>query len=151
MVGEDVVVEGAVEAWGQTPRVLNLTGFGDTVVTPGAIDIHQVVRGGVSTTARLDVLFVGCIGSNGESIQGPLETSAGKSEGYFFIRDEGDYFVVVPQGFFRLENGLLTNPGIASGGITESELFNRVGTCAGYRVCGDAGTQICGDGGLTGP
>ena len=130
IAGAELVVEATVEAWAGESKVLDLTGFPDTVVTPVALQVSRSLKG--SASGRLDVLFVGCIGDEGSSVQGPLQTAAGKSEGYFFVMAADGYAVVVPQGFFRREGGLLKNAGEASEGITEAELFERA-------RCDDAG------------
>lgn len=130
LAGAEVVVEAAVEAWANQSRVVDLEGFPDTVVTPVSLDIKRVLKGPLS--GKLSALFVGCISGDGTSIQGPLQTAAGKSEGYFFIVEADGYAVVVNQGFFRRDGSLLKNPGVAAEGITETEFSSRL-------HCGDAG------------
>ncbi len=128
--GAEVVVEATVEAWSNTSRVVDLAGFPDTVVTPVSLDITRVLKGPLSGT--LSALLVGCVSGDGTSIQGPLQTAAGKSSGYFFIIEADGYAVVVNQGFFRRDGNLLKNPGVAVEGITESEFTSQL-------QCGDAG------------
>ena len=125
-----LVVEATIDQWSNQSRVLDLTGFPDTVLTPVALQVKRSLKG--SASGRLDVLFVGCVSGDGASIQGPLQTSAGKSEGYFFITAADGYAVVWPQGFFRRDGVLLKNAGAASDGITEAEFFTQM-------HCTDAG------------
>jgi hypothetical protein len=130
LAGADVVVEATIEAWSNTSRVVDLAGFPDTVATPVQLDIKRVLKGPLK--GKVSVLFVGCVSGDGTSIQGPLQTAAGKSEGYFFIVEADDYAVVLNQGFFRRDGSLLKNAGVASEGITESEFTTQL-------HCGDAG------------
>jgi len=129
IAASDLVVEATVEAWASQSRVLDLEGYPDTVFTPVALRISRALKG--SASGRLDVLMVGCVSGDGSSIQGPLQTVAGKSEGYFFIVPADGYNIVVNQGFFRREDGLLKNAGVASEGITESEFATQT-------ACGDS-------------
>ena len=130
MAGADVVVEATVEAWSNTSRVVDLTGFPDTVATPVSLNITRVLKGPLK--GKVAALLIGCVSGDGTSVQGPLQTAAGKSEGYFFIVEADDYAVIVNQGFFRRDGSLLKNPGVASEGMTETEFMNQL-------HCGDAG------------
>ncbi|MBI5548555.1 MAG: hypothetical protein HY901_32125 [Deltaproteobacteria bacterium] len=130
IAGAPLVIDATVEAWASSSRVLDLEGYPDTVFTPVALHVDRVLKG--AAVGRQDVLLVGCVGADGASIQGALETSSGKSSGLFFISSAGGYNVVVPQGFFRKEAGLLKNPGFAAEGLVESELVQKM-------LCADAG------------
>lgn len=130
IAGAELVVEATVSAWANKSEVVDLTGFPETVVTPVALQVKRSLKGGAS--GRLDVLLIGCVSGDGASIQGPLQTAAGKSEGYFFIMAADGYPVVVNQGFFRRDGTLLKNPGVAVDGITEAEFTQQT-------RCGDAG------------
>lgn len=122
----DLVVEAAVQAWtSEGSRVLDLEGFPDTVMTPAALDVKRVLRG-TAFPGRLDVMIVGCIAKDGTSVQGPLQVGESKSEGYFYVVRADGYNVLVPQGFFRREAGLLKNAGEAAEGIPEADFFGKM-------------------------
>ena len=129
-----LIVEATVEAWASSSsRVLDLTGYTDVVFTPVALDVTRSRRGGAS--GRLDVLFVGCIGTDGSSIQGALQTDGGKSSGLFFVVPADGYDVVVPQGFFRRDGDLLKNAGVAADGLSQDEFDKQLAQAAANPDC----------------
>jgi hypothetical protein len=128
-----LIVDATVQEWSGTSHVLDLTGYPDVVFTSVALQVNSAKRGGAS--GRLDVLMVGCIGSDGTSVQGPLQTSSGKSSGLFFIVPADGYDVVMPQGFFVRDGDLLKNAGIAAAGISEADLDNELVKASADRDC----------------
>jgi len=137
------VVRATVSAFGTSTRVLDLTGFHDIPFTPASLQIDSLPgtlsRGDL--TGRIDILIRGCIDKDGNTIDGPLQTDAGKASGYFFIVPADGYAVVIPQGYFRLQGGLLYNSGLAAQGMAESEVRSQLAQAQTDPACraADAG------------
>jgi len=130
-----MLVEATVAQWTTSgSRVLDLTGFHDTVFTPVALQILSSPRG--SASGRLDVLMRGCIDQDGNTIDGPLQTAAGLSSGWFFIVGSDGYDVVAPQGFFRRDGTLLRNSGVDAQGINEADFQTQIVQTAAKPGCG---------------